>query len=87
MKNINNKYLLFLGQAITVYLLVNLGQFLFHLLQTETIYNCQFDNGAFFLNGNQIGYEIKQSIGFILFLFIIQIYVYHIQKKDNLVHL
>ncbi len=89
MRNIITKlkeieYPLILGQAIIVHLFVNLGQFLFHLLQTDTVYNCQFDNGAFFLNGNQIGYEFKQSISFILFLFVTQIVYLLYNKRQSI---
>ncbi len=76
------EYLLFGGQTIIIYLLVNFAQFLFHLIKVDNIYSWGFDNGVFFLNGNQIGHEMTASIGFILLLFVIQVvYVYRNKKS------
>ncbi len=74
-------YLKFLLQALVIYFLVNLCQFLYYYINIDEVSSFKFDNGAFWLNNIKIGKEIANSLGFIGLLFIVPFVSYLYKKK------
>lgn len=76
--NLNSSMLLkaikYMGIALLIYFSINLLLFGYELYKVNSIDSVAFDNGTFYINSNQIGHDIKSSIGFIGLMFVVLIF-------------